>query len=148
MTYIALADCRHGWTYEIHSRNLVFGVFDSKAQGFIGIREKFGDLFLFTEFHWDTGAPYGTVKPKKELEECPIKDLRERFETICFECKKPVHWVRNDNHGPATGDWLHVEDPGTCLQILTGSGKFGSPENKELFKYLEDVEKRLRRHDG
>jgi len=26
-------------------------------------RTKFNDTFPDTEFHWDDGAPYGTVKP-------------------------------------------------------------------------------------
>lgn len=46
--------------YEIGSRNLVLGVFDGD-KGFIGIREKFRHEFLFTEYHWDSGPPFGTV---------------------------------------------------------------------------------------
>ena len=69
--YIPLMDCKHGFLYEIDSRNLNFGVFNEKNNGFIGIRQKFSSRFLFTEYHWDTGEPYGTVKPKKELRELP-----------------------------------------------------------------------------
>ena len=46
--------CKEGYAYKIHSRNLSIGVFhqkrlgDSKFEnGFVGIREKFGELFLF-----------------------------------------------------------------------------------------------------
>jgi hypothetical protein len=65
--YIALGDCKHGQVYKINSRNLSFGVFKMGVYGFIGIREKFGSRYLFTEFHWDTGAPFGTVMPIKVI---------------------------------------------------------------------------------
>ncbi len=69
--HIPLADCKHGHLYRISSRNLSFGVFDSESQGFIGIRGKFHDRFLFTEYHWDTGPPFGTVRPQEELVRVP-----------------------------------------------------------------------------
>lgn len=68
--YIPLTECKKGFLYKLHSRNLDLGVFNGKT-GFIGIRQKFGHNFLFTEFHYDTGAPYGTVKPLEELEALP-----------------------------------------------------------------------------
>jgi len=37
--------------YRIRSRNLVVGAWRAETQGFIGIREKFGDLYLFEEYH-------------------------------------------------------------------------------------------------
>lgn len=78
--YIYLEDCKHGWLYRIFSRNLRFGVFISEVQGFVGIREKFDHLYLFTEYHYDTGAPFGTAWPRDELELCPITDLEESHE--------------------------------------------------------------------
>lgn len=144
MTYIPISECRHGWTYKIHSRNLILGVFNSETKGFVGIREKFGDLFLFTESHCDTGAPHGTVHPEKEIEECPIKDLRESFAPICFKCKGRVEWIRNDKHGPATGDWEHVADvPEGCTKSVNANNTWGSPSNQPLFDYLENVEKKI-----
>jgi hypothetical protein len=68
---IPLNECRNGWVYKLSSRNLGFGVFVQASNGFIGIREKFKHRYLFTEYHWDTGAPFGTVRPKKELEPAP-----------------------------------------------------------------------------
>jgi len=68
--YIAQDNCKQGYLYKINSRNLSYGVYDGK-QGFIGIREKFGSKYLFTEYHYDQGAPYGTVFPEKELEKIP-----------------------------------------------------------------------------
>ena len=81
--YIPLDQCITGPLYRIHSRNLKLGIFDGKT-GFIGIRLKFGFKYLFTEYHWDQGPPYGTVQPKEDLG--PIPDDIEiydcRFETI------------------------------------------------------------------
>lgn len=74
---IPLTDCKHGMTYLIRSRNLRIGVFNSATQGFMGIRTKFGSRYLFEEYHADTGAPFGTVYPQRELEPCPLPDLSE-----------------------------------------------------------------------
>ena len=71
--WISLKECKHGGLYEIDARNFSFGVFDENQRGFIGIRLKFRYRFLDTEFHWDTGAPYGTAKPLKFIEMCPIE---------------------------------------------------------------------------
>ena len=70
MSHIPLDQCKHGFLYRITSRNLNTGVYNAKTKGFIGIREKFGDLYLFTEYHWDLGPPHGTVRPIEILEKC------------------------------------------------------------------------------
>lgn len=77
MPVIPLTECKHGYLYHISSRNLGLGVFNEKTQGFVGIREKFYHEYLFTEYHWDIGAPFGTVNPKVLLDQCPIEDLQE-----------------------------------------------------------------------
>lgn len=59
-----------GHLYRIHSRNLPYGVYDGRS-GFIGIREKFGGLFLFTEYDYDDGPPFGTVIVKEDLGPIP-----------------------------------------------------------------------------
>jgi hypothetical protein len=51
-----------------------------EQKGCMGKREKFGDWFLFTEFHWDTGAPFGTLRPMIELEKSPFG--AEDFKTV------------------------------------------------------------------
>ena len=68
---IPLSECRNGWVYELSSRNLTFGVFVQATNGFIGIRQKFSNRYLATEYHWDTGEPFGTACPKEELEPAP-----------------------------------------------------------------------------
>lgn len=79
MDHIDLADCKHRYLYRLKSRNLLFGVFNESTNGFVGIREKFGDRYLFQEYHWDTGPPFGTVHPVEELGFCPYDDLSEGY---------------------------------------------------------------------
>lgn len=69
--YIPLDDCKDRHLYIISARNFRLGVFCRDKQGFIGIREKFGNRYLFTEYHWDTGEPHGTVCPRKEVGTIP-----------------------------------------------------------------------------
>ena len=66
---ISIEDCKDGYYYLIDARNADTGVFRSSDNAFIIARHKFGDVFLFPEFHWETGAPYGTAKPELELEQ-------------------------------------------------------------------------------
>jgi hypothetical protein len=71
--YLPIQDCKHGYLYEIDSRNLRLGVYNENTKSFYGIRYKFGDRFIDDEFHWDLNEPYGTCKPIRELEVCPIE---------------------------------------------------------------------------
>lgn len=63
---IKLAECKPRTVYRLNSRNLEIGVFNG-SEGFIGIREKFDRRYLFTEYHHDTGAPFGTATPLEEI---------------------------------------------------------------------------------
>ena len=74
--YIALKDCKKGFVYLVYARNFFIGLFDGK-DGFVGIREKFGDKFLFTEYHWNNKENDGTVIPIREISE---------FGEYCHEC--------------------------------------------------------------
>jgi hypothetical protein len=69
-TVIPLNECKHGYLYSIKARNLDAGIFDKNSSGFLGIRSKFGDEFLFEEYHVDMGPPCGTVTPQKCLKKC------------------------------------------------------------------------------
>lgn len=69
--WIPLETCKNGWVYYIHARNGKVGIFEKKEKGFRISRHKFSSNFLFVEYHWDTGIPFGTVKPITELEKAP-----------------------------------------------------------------------------
>ena len=74
--WIPLAECVDRKFYLIYARNFYYGVFSKEKNGFIGIRTKFGQRYLFTEYHWDTGEPHGTAKPFEALN----VDLPENIE--------------------------------------------------------------------
>jgi len=102
---IPLDECKNGMLYRISSRNLSLGVFREAVSGFIGIREKFGNYYLFTEYHWDTGPPFGTVHALEELEPVPegIPLEESLYPPICTETGRPVEYF-NDWHYKDTGE--------------------------------------------
>jgi len=67
MNYIPLEKCKDGWLYRIDARNSSLGIYNVKKKCFFISRNKFGTNFIFEEYHWDTGEPYGTVKPLEEI---------------------------------------------------------------------------------
>jgi len=73
--WIPMDQCEDRRLYRIDSRNLSLGVYCAEQQGFIGIREKFYDRFLFVEYHYDTGEPYGTVTPNEATEHVLPDDI-------------------------------------------------------------------------
>jgi hypothetical protein len=132
---IPLALCRYKQLYRLRSRNLSYGVFDGST-GFVGIREKFESRYLFTEYHQDTGPPFGTVRPLEVLEECPIEDLRETLDSVCGRCNQPttfVEWTDLDRPEGAyvgKGRWICCADPFPT-----------APLNHLLFNWLDEREK-------
>lgn len=132
---IPLDRCKDGVVYEIRSRNLVVGVFVKDTGGFIGIREKFGSLYLFMEYHHDTGAPFGTVRPLKKLGMAP-KDLplSAHLETVdkatmrCVEFDRPV--------ADGGKGWFFL-DTGIASDRIHAV----SLPNKKLFNFLASIEK-------
>jgi hypothetical protein len=80
--YISLEKCKDGFVYKILARNGTVGVFNKVDSSFTLSRHKFSSNFLFDEFHWDTGEPYGTVKPIKELEQAPV--LHDENQKLCY----------------------------------------------------------------
>lgn len=85
---LPLSECKPRWLYYIDSRNLSMGVYNAENKGFIGIRTKFGARFLDTEFHWDTGEPFGTAIPYEALEQIP-----DDIELSDFNNKKLWEWM-------------------------------------------------------
>lgn len=79
MSYISLNDCIDGHVYRIRARNGGFGIFKRGSgdkfmpgnNSFTLSRWKFGSNYLFDEYHWDMGEPFGTVKPLEDLGSVP-----------------------------------------------------------------------------
>jgi len=65
--YLRKEQCIHRHVYRINSRNLAYGAYNEQTGGFNGIREKFGRYYIFEEYHWDNGPPFGTVHPQEDL---------------------------------------------------------------------------------
>lgn len=140
--WIPLENCRNRGVYRIDSRNLTIGVFDEIHQSFIGIREKFGSRYLFAEYHWDTGAPFGTVRPQEMLTELPDGiELREREETVCGwgGCGMQAFFVKGKDDSEF-GYWAHKGDKSP----LCKTGAPLSATYQPLFNYLEEIEANLR----
>lgn len=64
--YLKKEDLLEGEIYECDGRNFTYGIWNGEA--FDYLRTKFGQKFFDVEYHWDDGAPYGTVKPIRLME--------------------------------------------------------------------------------
>ena len=93
--YISLAECKHGHIYYIDSRNLTYGIFNKETKGFTGIRTKFDDVYLFEEYHWDTGAPYGTAKPLEDIADATRLLEEESKSALLITLLKLCHKQQN-----------------------------------------------------
>lgn len=71
--YLGIAHMQPSMAYAIWARNAYVGIWLPNTQGFLISRYKMYPLpYLFVEYHWDTGEPYGTAKPLRPLEICPL----------------------------------------------------------------------------
>ena len=83
--YIKIDDLKDGFLYFILARNSYFGIWKAENKLFLISRFKFNLNYLCEEYHWDTGEPFGTVKPYKELELPPFSGFDEnREETLAY----------------------------------------------------------------
>lgn len=108
--YIPIDQCIDRRLYRVISRNLLVGVYNAETRGFIGIRNKFGNDYPFEEYHYDTGAPLGTVRPEEDLgvdlpDEIPLKGYGD---LICAICRKPAEQYALYEGPPF---YRHVDDP-------------------------------------
>lgn len=89
--------------YRIRSRNLVVGIWVPSEHGFIGVRNKFGDDYLFTEYHHDADPRYGTVSAMESMG-LRLPDSIEVWETKleCRVCHEPAGFTKE--HG-----WHHID---------------------------------------
>ena len=81
--FIPMDQLENGRVYKIQSRNLLLGAWVAKRRGFIGIREKFGERYLFMEFHHDADPHVGTVRPQHPYDVVvPADELDERSSAL------------------------------------------------------------------
>lgn len=74
--YIKIPDLKDGYLYRILARNAGLGIWFKEQNAFTISRHKFGDNFLFEEYHWDNES-FATAKPIEELEESPFQPSRD-----------------------------------------------------------------------
>lgn len=75
LPYLRKDELVDGAFYRITCRNANVGVWRKDQQGFEIPREKFGSHYLFVEYHWDNGPPFGTSRPWERLEDLPPEAL-------------------------------------------------------------------------
>lgn len=76
--YLGIEHMQEKTAYAIWARNAYVGIWLPEPQGFLISRYKMHPTpFLFVEYHWDTGEPFGTAKPLHPLEICPLPPLPE-----------------------------------------------------------------------
>jgi hypothetical protein len=108
--YIKIEDCKNGYVYLIAARNNRIGICHNDGKSFTISREKFKDIFLFDEYHYDTGAPFGTVHPILEIEKAPsFENDKDKLDWLTkftneYLAKKPCHHCGR----------LNTEDPFKC----------------------------------
>lgn len=72
--WIKKEDMQDFCMYKVNARNFSVGIwFNGKMYG---LREKFGEMFVDTECHYDDGAPHGTCKPLVKLSSSLDKGYR------------------------------------------------------------------------
>lgn len=125
---IPKADCKNRRLYRIHSRNLAIGVFNEATGGFLGLRTKFRNTFVFEEYHWENES-FATVQPQEELpEELPGHiELKESLGTQCETCKTPAAYInfpegereialKSGGKMTVPGEWRHQGET-TCTEV-------------------------------
>lgn len=130
--YFPKEECLHRGFYRLASRNLTSGVWDAYHMGFIGIRQKFDIRYLFMEYHFDNGAPYGTAFPTEYMEEdLPFEiELKERLKpSIDQVTARPVEFDRPIKDGGR--GWFFL-DTGEASEEIRPK----VVNNKELFYWL------------
>ncbi len=135
---IPIDQCISRRVYILVSRNLRLGVYDGN-EGFIGIREKFGGRFLFTEFHWDQGPPFGTVRGQVDtgIDVPPdIKLLANLEGNIDQVSKRRVAFDKPTSEGGR--GWYFIDSGDSSSDIIPMT-----EANKPLFEFLDDIEKKF-----
>ena len=98
MKKIPMSELKNNYLYEIDCRNQNRGVWIEAQQGFQIARKKFDSTFLFVEYDWETGPPFGTARAFKEIEKAPENQTdEERLNYLLshggmtvYECKRYI----------------------------------------------------------
>lgn len=145
---IPKSECKDRRLYRLHSRNLALGVYSAAVGGFLGLREKFDDIFVFMEFHHENEC--GTVRPEEELpDDLPAEiKMAEHLGSVCGTCGTPCHYAPWPGGGKRTityrdgwtmevdGQWEHLA-PTECKKVMAMN-----KNNDALERWLSEMEKK------
>lgn len=82
MDYIKKNDMQENCIYFCNARNFNFGIWHEGQM--YGVRHKWGDTYLDSEYHWDDGAENcGTCKPYVQLTD----SIEDRIHPSFFDCR-------------------------------------------------------------
>jgi len=86
-----------GCAYVIHARNGGVGVavLDRGELGYRLHRVKFGFHYLFVEYDWDNGPPFGTVIPYQKIDEVPPTSEPELLAWLAEQEAKHASVIRD-----------------------------------------------------
>ena len=119
MEYIKMEDLKKGYLYHIKARNSYVGIWIPDRKSFLISRWKFDTNYLFEEYHWDTGEPFGTVRPIEEIEKCDISFPQLRLSGIKFIVEQKLLVYLNERNDPYEQD--HIKSMG--IQPLYPHGR-------------------------
>ena len=130
---LPIDQCRDRKLYRVTSRNLTLAVFVADTKHFLGLREKFGYVFVDEEFHYELG---GTVRPTEELDATvpdtiPLVAILKGV--VCGTCKTEVVFDAGAKM------WVHGEG------VVCDKARPFSQPNKKLDAWLKRQEKKYRR---
>lgn len=137
--FIPMEQCENRALYRLRSRNLTLGVYVAHEHAFRGIRTKFRSRFVDKEYHYDDGAPFGTVRPLEKLnEDLPSEITLSVAEkrAVCAACGRLVQ--HHPDRPTLSGPWLHEADGS---KICEGRGAVASdPDAARLYAWLRTME--------
>ena len=130
-----LEECIKGRLYEVWCRNLALGIYDGNG-GFIGIRTKFGDRYLFTEYHYDYDSHCGTVRDIRDTGVDLPEEIepRESLGTVDQCTDRYVAFHRTSNEIPF-GYWYFIDTGEKTPEKVVPQ----RVPNPALFKFLCDA---------
>lgn len=73
-----------GAVYRITCRNSNCGVWREERRGFEIPRYKWGATYLFVEYHWDNGPPFGTAKAWERLDDLPAETVEDEGKRLAY----------------------------------------------------------------
>ena len=128
---IPLSELEPRGIYRLWARNLIMGVWTGDE--WIGIREKFGALFLDACEVPGDDTVAGSARAYEKIGELPEGlELRTNVDTICDSCGERCEFLK-DPDGPR-GTWVHTVYSYNCIKPTPTA-----PMYRPLFDYLTSI---------